>query len=116
VNARLELRGIRASGRHGARPGEKDAPQPFVVDLALELGVAEDRLGATADYRGLVERVRRVVEEGSFDLIETLADRIAEAVIQTPPVRRVRVAVHKPNAARRLGVDDVVAVAERDEP
>ncbi len=44
MRARLFLSGIRAEGRHGARPGEKDAPQPFVVDLDLEVEVGEDRI------------------------------------------------------------------------
>ena len=49
--ARLFLTGIRAEGRHGARTGEKDEPQPFVVDLDLEVEVHDDSIEATADYR-----------------------------------------------------------------
>ena len=51
TRARLFLSGIEADGRHGARSGEKDAPQPFVVDLDLEVNVGEDRIDGTADYR-----------------------------------------------------------------
>ena len=61
------------------RPGEKDNAQPFVVDLDLEVEVGSDRIDATADYRGVSERVRGIVEEGSFDLIETMAAEIADA-------------------------------------
>ena len=39
--ARLFLSGIRASGHHGARPGEKDEPQELVVDLDLDVDVGD---------------------------------------------------------------------------
>jgi dihydroneopterin aldolase len=109
--ARLFLSGIRAEGRHGARPGEKDEPQPFVVDLDLEVDVAEDRIEGTADYRGITEAVRDVVERGSFDLIESLAEAIAARVASLSRVANATAVVHKPNAAGRLGIDGVAAAA-----
>ncbi|MGE5226866.1 MAG: dihydroneopterin aldolase [Planctomycetaceae bacterium] len=107
--ARLFLSGIHAEGRHGARPGEKDEPQPFVLDLDLEVEVGEDAIEGTADYRRITERVRAVVEEGSFDLIETMAEAVAHACIGFDRVMRATVVVHKPNAATRLGIDGVAA-------
>jgi len=109
--ARLFLTGIHAEGRHGARPGEKDEPQPFVVDLDLEVEVGPDEIDGTADYRGVTDRARSVVEEASFDLIETLAEAIAGACLTFERVSRVTVIVHKPNAAGRLGIDGVAAAA-----
>ena len=109
--SRLFLSGIAAGGRHGARPGEKDEPQPFVVDLDLEVEVARDAIEATADYRGITEAVRAVIEEGSFDLIESMAQAIADRVLAMPHVTRVTALVHKPNAAVRLGIDGVTAAA-----
>ncbi len=107
--ARLFLTGIHASGRHGARSGEKDEPQAFVVDLDLDVEVGEDAIGGTADYRHVSERARAVVEEGSFDLIESMAESIARACLSFDRVHRARVVVHKPNAAVRLGIDGVAA-------
>ena len=59
TRARLFLTGIRAEGRHGARDGEKDQPQPFVVDLDIEVDAPRDSIDATADYRGVTDAVRR---------------------------------------------------------
>lgn len=109
--SRIFLSGIRAEGRHGARPGEKDEPQPFVVDLDLEVNTAADDVDATADYRQIIERVRRVVTDGSFDLIETLAQEVAGACLTFEHVVRATAVVHKPNAAGRLQVDGVAAGA-----
>ena len=108
---RLFLSGIRAEGRHGARPGEKDEPQPFVVDLDLEVDVAEDRIAGTADYRGIADAVREVVELESFDLIESLAEAIATRVASLSRVAAATAVVHKPTAASRLGIDGVAAAA-----
>ena len=109
TRARLFLSGIAAEGRHGARGGEKDAPQPFVVDLDLEVNVGEDRIDGTADYREVTERVRAVVEQGSFDLIETMAQAIARECLTFDRVLRASVIVHKPNAAERLGIQGAAA-------
>jgi dihydroneopterin aldolase len=109
--AKLFLSGIRASGSHGARPGEKDDPQPFVVDLDIDVTVSGDDIVATADYRVIIDTVRAVIEQQSFDLIEVMARAIAAAVLGLDNVTRVTAVVHKPNAAARLGVDGVAAAA-----
>jgi dihydroneopterin aldolase len=109
TTARLFLSGIRASGRHGARPGEKDEAQEFVVDLDLEVSVAGDRIEETADYRGVSEAVRSVIADGSYDLIEIMAHDVAERVLAFDHVGRVTAVVHKPNAASRLQIEGVAA-------
>ncbi len=109
--ARLFLSGIRAEGRHGARSGEKDEPQPFVVDLDLEVEVEVDSIDATADYRRIADAVRDVIEHGSFDLIESIAGAIAGRIASMPPVASATALVHKPNAAARLGIDGDAAAA-----
>jgi 7,8-dihydroneopterin aldolase/epimerase/oxygenase len=109
--ARLFLSGIRAEGHHGARTGEKDELQPFVVDLHLEVEVHDDSIEATADYRAITDAVREVVERGSFDLIETMADAVARRIASFPHIATVTAVVHKPMAAGRLGIDGVAAAA-----
>ena len=109
TTTRLFLSGIRASGRHGARPGEKADPQEFVVDLDLDVDVHADAIDATADYRGITDAVRGIIERGSFDLIETMAEALASEVLRLDHVTRATAVIHKPNAATRLGIDGVAA-------
>ncbi|MGZ8580471.1 MAG: dihydroneopterin aldolase [Actinomycetota bacterium] len=113
TTARLFLSGITASGQHGARPGEKDEPQTFVVDLDLEVEVGADAIEATADYRSVTEAVHEVITGGSYDLIEVMADDIAARVLAHDHVTRVTALVHKPGAASRLQIDGVAAAATR---
>jgi dihydroneopterin aldolase len=113
--ARIFLSGIRSSGHHGARPREKDEPQEFVVDLDLEVEVASDRIVATADYREVSDAVRSVITDRSFDLIESMAEAIAAAVLAMPHVVRVTAVVHKPAAAGRLQIEGVAAAVTAGE-
>jgi dihydroneopterin aldolase len=111
---RLFLTGITARGRHGANPGEKDEPQDFVVDLDVEVEVGDDRLTSTADYRSLIRTARESVEQGSFDLLETLAHAVVDAVLAQDGVVRVNAVVHKPGAARSNDVQGVAAAASAE--
>ena len=111
---RLFLTGITAQGRHGANAGEKDEPQDFVVDLDVEVEVGEDRLTSTADYRSLIRSARETVEQGSFDLLETLAHAVAGALVKHEGVVRVNAVVHKPGAARSNEVQGVAAAASAE--
>lgn len=114
--SRLFLTGIRTSGHHGANPGEKDQAQDFVVDLDVEIDVTADRIGGTSDYRQLIRTARETVERERFDLLESIANAVAEAVAARPGVVRATAVVHKPAAARSNDVEGVAAAAtaERD--
>ncbi|MFM8944122.1 MAG: dihydroneopterin aldolase [Actinomycetota bacterium] len=111
MRSTITVTGIGASGRHGANPGEKDAPQAFVVDLAVEVEVGADAIDATSDYRELVRIARATVADRSFDLLESVAQAVADAVAAAPGVRRATATVHKPAAARSNDVADVAATA-----
>ncbi len=111
TTSKLFLTGIHCEGRHGASPGEKDTPQAFVVDLDLDVEVGGDDLSRTADYRTIVRTARDTVANGSFDLLESLARTVAEAIAAMPAVRRATAVVHKPNATRSVGIEGVAAAA-----
>jgi dihydroneopterin aldolase / 2-amino-4-hydroxy-6-hydroxymethyldihydropteridine diphosphokinase len=120
VSDRILLSGVRARGRHGVLPEERLAGQEFVVDLELELALdvaaATDRVVATVHYGELAERVVEVVGGEPVDLIETLAQRIADTVLGDDLVDRVVVTVHKPDAPIRVPFGDVAVRIERSRP
>ena len=96
---RIELRGLRVLGVHGALPEEQERAQPFEVDLDVEADLRpagrSDRLDLTVDYGALAVAIERVVSRERFQLLEGLAERIAEAVRVDPRVRSVTVTVRK---------------------
>jgi 7,8-dihydroneopterin aldolase/epimerase/oxygenase len=99
MSDRIELRGLRAVGTHGALPEEQERGQPFEVDLDVVADLAtagqSDALGDTVDYGALAHAVERVVTGERFHLLERLAERIAEEVGADPRVKSVTVTVRK---------------------
>jgi dihydroneopterin aldolase len=102
---RIVLSNMVFQGRHGVGDGERAQVQPFEVDVEILLdlrpaGLADD-LSKTVDYRDVFEICRFIVEGTSRLLIETLAESIAEAVLERSAVAgatQIVVRVRKPKA------------------
>lgn len=106
---RIILTGLRFDARHGVHDEEKVTPQPFLVDLEVELDARPDTddLATTVNYATLARQVADVVSGDPVDLIETLAERIAATCLATPGVAAVSVTVHKPQAPVGVPLADV---------
>ncbi len=96
----VEVHGLELFGRHGVNDDERRDGQTFLFDVTLEIvEPKEDAIGATIDYRVVRDIVRGVNEAESYQLLETLAVAIADALNAQPRVERVRVTVRKPGVA-----------------
>jgi 7,8-dihydroneopterin aldolase/epimerase/oxygenase len=108
---RLSVVGLEATGHHGVFEHERRDGQVFRVDLVLGLdtaaAAASDRLEDTVDYGALSARVKEAVERDPVDLIETLAQRIADLCLADPRVQWAEVTVHKPDAPIEATFSDV---------
>ncbi len=96
----IAVRGIRAYGRHGANPGERDFAQAFDIDLELDVDLAaaraSDDLADTLDYAALHGFVVRTVGERSHHLLERLGEEILTEVLRDRRVLAVRLTIAKP--------------------
>jgi 7,8-dihydroneopterin aldolase/epimerase/oxygenase len=96
---RIELRGMLFQGRHGVRDSERDQAQEFRVDIEVDADLSRaarsDRLADTIDYTKLRRIARDVIEGPPASLLETLAGRIADGVLEVPGVAAVSVRVAK---------------------
>lgn len=96
---RIELRGLRALGTHGALPEEQARAQPFEVDIDVVADLAgpgaTDDLGDTVDYGALAESVARVIENERHALLERIAERVADVARADGRVQSVTVTVRK---------------------
>jgi dihydroneopterin aldolase len=114
---RITLRGLRARGFHGVLPEERALGQTFVVDVSLELdtrpAAASDDLTRTVDYGALAEEVAGVVAGEPCDLLETLAQRIADRCLARAVVTAAEVTVHKPQAPITVPFEDVTVTIKR---
>ncbi|WP_460460295.1 dihydroneopterin aldolase [Angustibacter peucedani] len=114
---RVALQGLRARGRHGVLGHEKALGQVFVVDVVLHLdtrpAAADDDLTRTVHYGELAEQVVAVVAGEPVELVETLAQRVADVALAYELVEAVDVTVHKPSAPVEVPFDDVVVAVRR---
>lgn len=117
VTDRITLSGLRVFGYHGVYDDEKRDGQDFVVDLRLDLdtrpAAASDDVADTVHYGELAASVAAVVAGDPVDLLETLAQRIADVALADARVARVEVTVHKPQAPIALQFDDVSVTIAR---
>lgn len=108
----VTIKGLKVFAYHGCLPGERERGQDFLIDLELEYditsAVSGDDLGRAVDYDRLVREVHDLATRERCCLIETLACRIAENVLESERVDRVLVRVHKPQAPLEHEVADVV--------
>jgi dihydroneopterin aldolase len=114
---RILIVGIRELGVHGVLPEEQTRPQPFEVDLELNVDLApagkSDDLDDTVDYAAVCEAVSRVVSSEQFHLLERLAERIAEVCTSDPRVQGVVVEVRKVQPPVRAMLQHVGVRIER---
>ncbi len=96
---------------------ESKIRQVVVIDLDMAADIrkaaASDSIEDTLNYKNVAKRIRKYVEETRFNLVETLAERVAEIVTQEFGVPWVRVKVNKAGAIR--GAKDVGIIIERGE-
>jgi dihydroneopterin aldolase len=114
---RVALHGLRVRGRHGVLEQEKALGQWFVVDVVLHLdtraAATGDDLQLTVDYGTLAQRVADVVAGEPYDLVETLAQTVADVALDGGRAVAVDVTVHKPEAPVTVPFDDVTVSVRR---
>lgn len=105
-------------GNHGVFKEEKFLEQKFIISIKMETntrraGVTGD-LSASTHYGNVADDIEKVFFSDSFDLIETLAEKIAEKILSSYPlVTRVEVIVKKPWAPIKKHFDYVSVEIQR---
>jgi len=109
---RVFVRDLTLMGSIGIYPAEREQRQRVVINL--DLWVAEtpgEPPRSYADvvcYEQLANRAKELLEEGHIDLVETLAEKLADLCLADSRVKRARVRVEKPDAiaaAAGVGVE-----------
>lgn len=101
---RIHIRDLAVRCIIGVFPEERREKQDVIINLTLECdcrpAARSDDLRDAVDYKKIKRSVLRMVENSQFQLIETLAERIAEICLAHSRVEAVRVTVDKPGALR----------------
>ena len=113
----IYLHDLRVAAVIGIFDWERRVKQTESIDLDLAEDVvraaATDSIDGTLNYKAVAKRVAAFTAQSEFQLVETLAERIAAIVRDEFGVRWVRVRINKPGAIR--GARDVGVVIERGE-
>lgn len=108
---RIVIDGLEVWAHHGVLPHEHELGQRFVLDVALEVDLApagsSDELADTVDYGALAQAIHDRVAGERHDLLERVAERVAELVLDDPRVRSAEVTVRKPAAPLTVAAREV---------
>jgi dihydroneopterin aldolase len=111
----IYIRNLRVDCVIGVFEWERRIRQTIAIDLDLAADIARaartDRLEDTLDYKAISKRLIDYIGQSQFQLVETLAERIAEIVLHEFAVRWLRLRVNKRGALSHAG--DVGVVIER---
>ena len=117
MSDRITLTGIRATGYHGVYEHERREGQVFIADVVLELSLADaarsDDVADTVHYGEFADQVAAVLSGEPADLLETVAQRIADRALAYARVDAVEVTIHKPQAPITVPFDDVSVTIRR---
>jgi len=112
MSDRIFIKGLALHACHGVMAHEATVGQTFTLDLDLEIDLSaaarSDKVVDTVSYDKVVDCASEAFCAQRYRLIEAVAGRVADAVLATfPPVRSVRVTIHKPHAPIAATFDDV---------
>ena len=107
----VKLNNVKIDAAHGVYDEEKKKEQPFEVDLKATFcrnQDCDDNLNNSLDYQRIYDIVVEVFSDYTFNLIESVAERIIEKVfLLESSMRRVEVSIRKPKVSLRNNRDCV---------
>jgi 7,8-dihydroneopterin aldolase/epimerase/oxygenase len=109
------VRGLEIHAEIGVYPHEQGRTQSLIVDIEVTVEAGGWRhLADTVNYEALTGHAERIAGGGHIGLVESFAERLAEACLSEPRVTAARVRVEKPAAlAPRAAAAGVEIVARK---
>jgi dihydroneopterin aldolase len=96
------IRDLRVETVVGIYDWERRIRQTVSLDLDMGANIkaaaTSDRIEDTLDYKAVAKRVTQFVSEQEFQLVETLAEKVAALILDEFKIQQVKVTLHKPGA------------------
>ncbi len=113
----IYLNDLRIDTIIGIYDWERQTKQTVILDIQMATDIrkaaASDNIEDTINYKAVAKRLFSFVGESEFELVETLAERIAEILLEEFKIPWIRLQLNKQGALR--GVRDVGIIIERGE-
>ncbi|MGH6726646.1 MAG: dihydroneopterin aldolase [Pseudolabrys sp.] len=118
MSDRIFIHGLSLHAYHGVMPYEGKVGQTFILDLELQIDLADavrsDKVVDTVSYDKVVVCASKAFCAQRCKLIEAAGGRVADAVLGAfSRVRKVKVTIHKPHAPIAATFSDVGVTLER---
>ncbi len=114
---RIFVRGLMVQASIGVHPHEYESTQPIIIDIELDMGdmptPKDDRLHETLDYGIVAQKAEDIALEAHVQLVETLAERIADWCLTDPRIMACAVRISKPQALLKADAAGVEIVRRR---
>ncbi len=114
----IYLHGLRIDTVIGIFEWERRVKQTVILDLDMagdiRKAAASENIADTLDYKAVAKRLTDFVGNTKFQLVETLAERVAELILTEFNLDWVRLRINKKGAVR--GAVDVGVLIERAKP
>ncbi len=110
----IKLEGMVFYGYHGVNKEEKVAGQRFIIDIDLfcdlSISAQSDDLKDTVNYSAVYKIAKEVLEGNSYNLIESVAEKIADLILTNWPKITVKIKISKPEVPIKGSVISAAAV------
>ena len=118
ANDIIKLTNMVFYAHHGYYEAERELGQRFELDIEvtcdLTKAAAEDDLNKTIDYRSVYKIAKQAFENYKFKLIESVAVRIADQILESHITSSVLIRVRKPHVPLKGFLDHVEVEIKRD--
>jgi dihydroneopterin aldolase len=109
------IKALHCETRIGIHQWEREVRQSVYLDIEMQtdtfLAAKTDDIALALDYDAVSQRARELVESSEYMLVESLAEKVAQMILQDFSVTHIRLKVSKPGALTIA--DDVGVVIER---
>ena len=114
ISDKIILKGMRFFGFHGVHNVERKTGQYFLVNLEcitnLQKAGISDKLEDTINYSDIYQKVRKITEGTPRNLLETVAEEIADVLISDYPIIKVTIKISKHDLVLKGGHIDSAAI------
>ncbi len=111
---KIILKGMRFYGFHGLHDEERKTGQYFLVNLEcitnLHKAGVSDNIEDTINYSEIYQKVRRIIEGTPRNLLEAVAEEIADVLISDYPIKNVTIKISKPDLVLKGGYLDSAGI------
>lgn len=114
----LFVRDFRFYTTIGVYAHEKESPQLLSIDIELTTdfsqAIKSDDVKDTIDYDQIIRAIQQVAQQRHHDLLEVLAENIAQHFFETFAVKKIIISLHKPNIIKEVAAIGIRIIRERN--